>query len=241
MNNRIHNLIEKILAGREMTFEQILWGFLILAAIFASIHLLSMLVTRWGDRNASSKALLFSIIVHLSLSLGVVTFWPEQATKSLVKTKPEQENDDITLNLAESTETIKNKLSGNSPVWEKLTPPQKQELSRIDLSRPEFTPLSAPPEKEQPQEISETPMPDVVSKSDLPVTPSKVNIESVSQKRIQSQAPLEITDTTAESRAEVSVPSTSNTRSKMIRSGQFNQQLERQSTPGSRSHSAFVQ
>ncbi|HCO23131.1 MAG: hypothetical protein CME31_18520 [Gimesia sp.] len=232
MNNRIHNLIEKILAGRDLTFDQILWGFLILAAVFASIHLLSMLVTRWGDRNASSKALLFSIIVHLSLSLGVVTFWPEQAPTSLAKSEPVQEKDDITLNLTESTETIKNKESGNSPVWEKLPPPKKTELSRIDLSRPEFTPLSAPPEKERPQEISDMPMPDVVSKSDLPVTPSKVNIENVSQKRIQSQAPLEITDITAESRSEVSVPSTSHSRSKMIRSGQFDQQLERQSTPG---------
>ncbi len=91
MNNRLHNLIERILAGRDFTFEHILWGLLILAALFASIHLLSMLVTRWGDSNASSKALLFSIIVHLSLSLGVVTFWPEKAPQSLAKAKLEEE------------------------------------------------------------------------------------------------------------------------------------------------------
>lgn len=232
MNNRIHNLIEKILAGRDISFDQILWGVLILAAIFASIHLLSMLVTRWGDSNASSKALLFSIIVHLSLSLGVVTFWPDYAPKSLAKTQPDPENIEIKQILAESTETIKNKQSGNTPVWEKLATPEKQELSRIDLTRPEFTPLAAPPEKERPQKISEMPMPDVVSKNDLPMTLSKVNVQSVSQKRIQSQAPLEIADITAESRAEVSVPSTSNIRSKMVRTGQTNQKIERQSSPG---------
>jgi len=233
MNNRLHNLIEKILAGRDISFDQILWGVLILAAIFASIHLLSMLVTRWGDSNASSKALLFSIIVHLSLSLGAVTFWPDYAPKSLAETQPDQEQIEIKQILAESTETIENKQTGNTPVWEKLSNPEKQELSRIDLTRPEFAPLVAPPKKEQPQKISEMPTPDIVSKTDLPITPSKVNVQSVSQKRIQSQAPLEITDTTAESRTEVSVPSTSNARSKMIRSGQANQNIERQSTLGS--------
>jgi len=147
MNNRLHNLIEKILAGRDISFDQILWGVLILAAIFASIHLLSMLVTRWGDSNASSKALLFSIIVHLSLSLGAVTFWPDYAPKSLAETQPDQEQIEIKQILAESTETIENKQTGNTPVWEKLSNPEKQELSRIDLTRPEFAPLVAPPKK----------------------------------------------------------------------------------------------
>ncbi|WP_339730153.1 prenyltransferase/squalene oxidase repeat-containing protein [uncultured Gimesia sp.] len=232
MSDRIHNLIERTLSGRDISFDQILWGILILAAIFASIHLLSMLVTRWGDSNASSKALLFSIIVHLSLSLGVVTFWPDYGPQSLAKTQPDQDNIEIKQILAESTETIKNKQTGNSPVWEQLSTPEKQELSRIDLTRPEFSPLMAPPEKERPQEISEMPLPDVVSKTDLPITPAKVNVKSVSPKRIQSQAPLEISDVTAESRAEASVPSTSNIRSKMVRTGQTNQKIERQSSPG---------
>lgn len=234
MNTRFHNLVERILSGRDLTFDQILWGVLILAALFASIHLLSMLVTRWGDSNASSKALLFSIIVHLSLSLGVVTFWPENTPKALAKAEPEKE-DTIKVKqfLAESTETIKNEQSGNTPVWDQLPQPEKQELSRIDLTRPEFDALKAPPEKEQqPREVSEMPMPDLVSKNDLAITPSKVNIESISQKRIKAQAPLEITDTTAESRSEVSVPSTSRERSKMIRSGQANQDVSRQSAPG---------
>lgn len=237
MNNRLHNLIERILAGRDFTFEHILWGLLILAALFASIHLLSMLVTRWGDSNASSKALLFSIIVHLSLSLGVVTFWPEKAPQSLAKAKLEEEErkqDQFKLKpfQAESTETIKKNESGNTPVWDQLQKPEKQELSRIDLTRPEFDPLMAPPEKEQPQEISELPMPDVISEADLPVTPSRVDRQSMSQKRIQARAPLDITDETAESRAEVAVPSTSRERSKMIRIGQTNLDLKRQSAPG---------
>ncbi len=232
MANRIHNLIERVLAGRDISFDQILWGLLILAAIFASIHLLSMLVTRWGDSNASSKALLFSIIVHLSLSLGVVTFWPDYAPKSIAETHPEQEQIEVKQLLAESTETIKNQQTGNTPVWDKLTDFEKPKLSRIEMTRPEFTPLEAPPEQKRPQEISELPMPDIVSKTDLSNAPAKAKVQSVSQKRIQSQAPLKITDTTAESRSEVSVPSTSNIRSKMIRTGQKNQNVERQSTVG---------
>ncbi|MFG0240355.1 MAG: prenyltransferase/squalene oxidase repeat-containing protein [Gimesia chilikensis] len=238
MNDRLHNLIERILSGRAITFEQILWGVLILAALFASIHLLSMLVTRWGDSNASSKALLFSIIVHLSLSLGVVTLWPEQAPQSLSKAelaeereRKEKDQQKFTLQ-AESTETNKNKEPGNTPVWDQLQQPEKQELSRIELTRPEFDPLMAPPEKELPQEISEMPMPDLISEADLPITPARVERESVSQKKIQAIAPLEITDTTAESRAEVSVPSTSRDRSRMIRIGQTNQDVKRQSAPG---------
>jgi len=52
---------------------------IVLAAglVLASAHLLTMLGTRWGRRRVSQKAMLFSVVVHLSLICGILALWPE--------------------------------------------------------------------------------------------------------------------------------------------------------------------
>lgn len=45
--------------------------------VLACVHLLTMLGTRWGNRRVSSKAMLFSLAVHLSLAIGIVSLIPE--------------------------------------------------------------------------------------------------------------------------------------------------------------------
>ncbi len=52
--------------------EEILWSLLLLGLLAASVQLVTMLVTQWGERDLTWKALLFSLLVHLSCGAGVV-------------------------------------------------------------------------------------------------------------------------------------------------------------------------
>jgi biopolymer transport protein ExbD len=58
-------------------FQPALLVVLAAGLVLASAHLLTMLGTRWGRRRVSQKALLFSIVVHLSLISGILALWPE--------------------------------------------------------------------------------------------------------------------------------------------------------------------
>ena len=55
---------------------KVLWGCLLAGLFCASIHLVTMLVTRWGDNDPSQKSLVFSILVHVSCALGLVAISP---------------------------------------------------------------------------------------------------------------------------------------------------------------------
>lgn len=70
---RLWHLLELVVA----IVQPVLLLALCLGVVLASAHLLTMLGTRWGDRRVSSKALFFSIAVHLSMTCGIVALVPE--------------------------------------------------------------------------------------------------------------------------------------------------------------------
>lgn len=49
--------------------------------VLASIHLLTMLGTKWGNRRVSSKAMFFSLAIHGCLAIGLVALMPEHRSK----------------------------------------------------------------------------------------------------------------------------------------------------------------
>ena len=81
MTAAISSLWDRLLSG-QVTLDEALWLSLCAGLLFASMHLLSMLATRWGDRNITSKSLIFSVLVHLSFSLGVIAFHPPTQTQA---------------------------------------------------------------------------------------------------------------------------------------------------------------
>jgi hypothetical protein len=52
------------------TAETLLRGALVGCSLFAMIQLLTMVGTRWGNRNAMSKAFFLSVLIHLCFGLG---------------------------------------------------------------------------------------------------------------------------------------------------------------------------
>ena len=53
------------------------WVALAVVMVSAIGHLVSMLGTRWGDRAASWKALLFSLLIHLSIGCALFAVAPQ--------------------------------------------------------------------------------------------------------------------------------------------------------------------
>ena len=56
MKDALYNLLTRLLAGSGLTPDDLLWGVLFGALMLAIIHLLTMLVTRWGDHRATGPA-----------------------------------------------------------------------------------------------------------------------------------------------------------------------------------------
>ena len=68
----ITDLAHRFLAGSNLEPKEVLWIVLICACLFASVHLVTMFVTRWGDHRVTGKALLFSLMLHFAFLMSVV-------------------------------------------------------------------------------------------------------------------------------------------------------------------------
>src|SRR5262245_57461150 len=77
------------LAGLVIAILQpVLVVILCIGFVLASVHLLTMLGTQWGNRRVSSKAMVFSLTVHALLILGMVALTPEHRKRIWASVAP---------------------------------------------------------------------------------------------------------------------------------------------------------
>ena len=69
---QVADVIHRFLQGNRLEPKEVLWGLLICAFLFASVHLVTMFLTRWGDHRVTGKALLFSLMLHFAFLVSVV-------------------------------------------------------------------------------------------------------------------------------------------------------------------------
>ena len=92
--------------------------------VFASVHLLTMFLTRWGDRRVTGKALLFSLILHFGLFMAVVTIPVPPGIPGGGPEDPKGHDDEHRVVIHSSIDSAEreareNKAAGtNTPVWE---------------------------------------------------------------------------------------------------------------------------
>ncbi len=184
--------------------------------VLATAHLLTMLGTRWGKRRVSSKTLVFSILLHISLACGIVALWPEAelnrtyaATQE--QTRPEKFRVETVNDPFVQPEPEK---TGETPVWEQLPdtiqPPVQRTTSEVQpeteapLMRPDpLAVATVPTPQTTPLPAPEADVPTPVARTDTgPADPAAV--------------PLEIADPQAEMRSEVQAPSTARERSPAV-------------------------
>ena len=191
--------------------ETAMWSGLVTGLALASLHLITMLVTRWGDRSIEWKSLIFSILVHLSLLFGLVAVNPPESISPARAEEPDiahaERVIEVHANVADSDARVPLKGSGNQRVWEKLPDSPDQEFVRTTRSAAELKPTEGPERQAGPITAPDIEITDKSSLPDQPdVRPELKQTGEKSPMRVEAAIPLKIDDPTAESRPEVRVP-----------------------------------
>lgn len=230
MFQSIQEFVDRQLVANDLSREDMWRGILFFALLFAFAHLLTMLVTRWGDHKATSKSLFFSLLAHLVLGIGLLLMKPIQNTIADIIDEPLPMK--ITDVYVEGEEQMEKRDSGNTPIWEK--PPEKVdvELARTERVPIELKPLQSPQRQDQPLEQPDISPPDIRSLPHQKVVIPKAEDAGQVGPRIEAVTPLKIETEAAESKPEVVIPSLTNNRTTQVRPGERMEKIERAPTRG---------
>ncbi|MDA1163732.1 MAG: hypothetical protein O3B13_11575 [Planctomycetota bacterium] len=206
-----------------------LWVSLLAGLLFVTIHFLTMMVTRWGDSEPTGQAFMCSVLLHLSLAFGAVAVTPPE--RLLLASVPERVQ--IRQIVQEGEEPIEAQTSGNTPVWERLLTSPSQKLSRSEQTPLEFEPLESPERRPEPITKPDMAIPDVQSLPEMPVWRPEPRDSGDVGRKVESAAPLRITDSTAEAKPDINIPSLSTIRRSVQESGLKEVNVDRKPNRGS--------
>ena len=136
--NALRELLHKLTDGAPLSGDDIIALALLLTMVASLAHLLTMLVTRWGDQNIALKSLLASILIHGVCILGLEVFEPLALRKATANELPLEPPEVLTEVLVESDQNVKLPESGNIPIADRPIQPQI-ELQRFADTSPEIT------------------------------------------------------------------------------------------------------
>lgn len=195
--------------------ELALWVSLLAGMLFATIHFITMMVTRWGDSDPTGKAFMCSVLLHLSLAFGAVAVSPPE--QLVLASIPERVQ--VRQILIEGEEPVEADTAGNTPVWEKVLDRPNTQLSRSDHTPMQFEPLEAPERRPEPVTRPDITIPDAKSLPELEVSRPEPRNFADTGERIESAAPRTITESTAEARPDINIPAMSAIRRTVRESG----------------------
>lgn len=145
---------------------------MIVALLCASAHLITMLVTRWGDTKATSKSLVFSALLHMGCIVGLIVFTPPAEPSSRI----DREEEPVFLTGVVEAEPPREESIDSSrlPVWEQLNPVEPPVQERSPQAEREPVAL-ADPDRHSQQEVFDTFLPQVSTQpDDSPAEPEKI-------------------------------------------------------------------
>ena len=122
-------VIEKLWHGAMLTGDDLIVLVLLLTMLASIVHLLTMLITRWGDQHIAFKSLAGSILVHCVCILGLEVFDPLQPDYIHASTEICEPVEVTTEILVQSDDQVDLAQSGNTSVPDQPTRPE------IDLQR----------------------------------------------------------------------------------------------------------
>lgn len=182
------------------------------------LTLLILMVTRWGDRHATGKALCMSILLH-------VCFWMSWRSAVLMQAatptaRPEEPPIKVRRIVVEGDDRTPENQPGNTPVWEKPPETQAPELARLDQTARTLQPLAAP--ERQPDDPFEAPPPDVpelTARPEEPTATPELQQQAEQGPKAVAAVPMKIDEPTAEARPDVQLPSVPTVRQPLSREG----------------------
>jgi len=136
--NALRQLLHKLTDGAPLSGDDVIALALLLTMSASLAHLLTMLATRWGDRNIAFKSLMASLLIHGVCFLGLEVFEPLSLRKAAANELPPEPPEVITEVLVESDYDVKLPQSGNVPVADRPIQPEI-ELRRFEDIGPEIT------------------------------------------------------------------------------------------------------
>jgi hypothetical protein len=141
--NAISQLISKLFRGSSLTGDDMIALLLLLTMLASLTHLITMLVTRWGDRNTATKSLAASILVHGVCLLGLEVFEPGTIRRARVQVEVPKPPETVSEVLVESDINVTLPESGNVPIADRPTSPDVV-LDRLADAAPELAPSETP-------------------------------------------------------------------------------------------------
>ncbi|HUE14351.1 MAG TPA: prenyltransferase/squalene oxidase repeat-containing protein [Planctomycetaceae bacterium] len=130
----VADVVHRFLQGNRLEPKEVLWGLLICAFLFSSVHLITMFLTRWGDRRVTGKALLFSLMLHFAFLVTVVAVPMRQGIPGGGAEDPKGRDDEHRVIIHSVSdkgdrEPRNEKMAGTSaPVWDRLPPVESSKL-----------------------------------------------------------------------------------------------------------------
>ena len=143
---------------------------LVACSLFAMVQLLSMLSTRYGDNNTTSKSFFLSLVLHCCFCLGWATALQSYSRPVTAPGEPELPRVRVTMTGDEDTSPEIG--SGNKPVWNKSPERPDQQMTRTERSEQEPMPVEQPLVEKAPDKAVVPPdAPDLPSRPDEPPAP----------------------------------------------------------------------
>ncbi len=214
--------------------QPVFWLALCLGFILAGAHFLTMLATRWGERQVSSKALLFSLAVHLSLGCGLVALIPEYRHRLLQFLDPTPDQPmKITTIIYESEQTTPESVAGNTPVWDRIAETPIEDLQRTEAQFDPPDPVETPAERPEPIPLDTLQSPDIATLPDQPVAlPDQQRMAPEAPQETQAAMPLQVERPETVRREDVQIPSVSRERSELALTSPSPESTEREAPRG---------
>ena len=140
-------VLQKVWEGRPLTGDDLIALILLFAMIASLCHLITMLITRWGDRYIALKSLLASMLVHTVCFLGLEVFEPLTPAAAAVAERQTAPREQPAMEvLVSSEDSIPFPESGNTPLADQ-TPPPETPLERMAEPARQMNPDTNPIEE----------------------------------------------------------------------------------------------
>lgn len=172
--NSLQQLLQRLKLNEPLTGDDHVALVLLLAMALSIAHLLTMLITRWGDRNTAIKSLLASLLIHSVCFLGLEVFTP--STTSPASPTPEPALADSVL--VEATQAPTEPQADSSTVIDRPNPPDTQ-LARLNAEAPEIQAIETPDRRPEVPQLQPPSVQDLSQFRPVPMTESGSPEESM--------------------------------------------------------------
>lgn len=233
MASRLKQTFIDFMNNETLRGDQIVQLLLVITMVAAGLHLVTMLVTRWGDRHTALKSLAGSILVHMVCFLGLsssAAFEPRGTRQSDDLKKPEQIVP-IRNVVVESDRDVQQREHGNTSVFDQL-PRDVNALDRLEHDSSLHQPAPVIREQADDTATETVPLRDIENVVKSPELPSEPVDAGETAERRNAAAPIETEDQTEESRSDVAANTRSRT-TERARSGNPDETVTRQTRQGS--------